>query len=264
MGKGKRPPASRSPSSSAVDLEEIAPNRFLIRNKEAARFLKGEGDLQGVMFVLKTWRRDGLLARLRQGGMVVRTLEEQVRKLPKLPPAVPLGDPRPHPLRPRERLSGFDPVSLTWTPLEATTDADDQGEGEEHAQQPALPLVRLRVGQVVRQRDGRGGPRFARVVGQGSGVRLVPLSETDALLAGYAQAQAAHVRRPPLRVRLEGATCYLPALELPAPHRDVLRHLGEPAPQGWKIDRKSYPLAREVYHLLGVSLRLPNQRKQKH
>ncbi|NJN66319.1 MAG: hypothetical protein HC884_06195 [Chloroflexaceae bacterium] len=228
--------------SQTADLEEIAPDRFLVRNQEARRFLKGEGDFQGVMFVLTSWRRDGLLARLRQNGLVAYTLEDQVRNLPRLPPAVPIGEARHHPLRQKEQLSHFDPASRTWSPVEATA----------HLSGQAQSLAYLRVGWVVRQRRGRGIPRFARVADRHQGSGLMPLSETAALLSGYAQ--AANSPHPPLPVPTEGATCYFPALELPAPHRETLRHLGTWTPQGWKMERRSVPLACEIYHLLGVHL----------
>ena len=46
------------------DLEEIAPNRFLVHNVRATGLLKGEGSIDGRLFELTTWRREGLLGRL--------------------------------------------------------------------------------------------------------------------------------------------------------------------------------------------------------
>lgn len=56
------------------DIDEIAPGRFMVRDPRANTLLKREGDLEGRLFTLRSWRREGLLARLRERGFRVRTL----------------------------------------------------------------------------------------------------------------------------------------------------------------------------------------------
>jgi hypothetical protein len=228
-------------ANKAADFEEIRPQHFLLRNHLARGVLKGEGHLEGNRFELTTWRRDGLLARLRNSGFTVETLDDQIARLPDLPPAAPLGGFAPRVLPQNDRYSYFDPQSLGWAPLEA------QQEGENLA-------VRLRDGCVVRRRRGRGAASYHHVfIERGSAAGLAPLTATEALLQGYAQ--AAQIPREPLAVQSLNQHYLLPALELPVPHHAILQRLGDLSEAGWRIDdERGWRLACAVYERLGLSL----------
>src|SRR3954469_16735395 len=90
--------STKQPRRSAVDLEEIAPNRFLIHTPRINALIKGEGDITGRLFELTSWRREGLIVRLRERGLGVRTLDDRLAKLPGPPPAPPIGGPGWRPL----------------------------------------------------------------------------------------------------------------------------------------------------------------------
>src|SRR5258705_8288105 len=74
-----------------IDLEEIAPNRFMIHTQRTQALLSDEGTITGRLFELTTWRREGLLARLRERGFRVRTLADMTAALPAPPPPPPIG-----------------------------------------------------------------------------------------------------------------------------------------------------------------------------
>lgn len=231
--RGKQRPASQG-----ADVEELQPQRFLVRNLMARPLLKGEGDLEGHRFVLTSWRRDGLIARLRAAGFTVRTLEDQVRALPGLPNVNPIGGVAPRPVSGIERYSYFEPLALGWAPAELR---------DTNGRQEAL----LRDGWVIKRRQGRGAATYHRVVAERSGAAgLLPLTEAQALLAGYAQA-AQHPRAPLVVIRQE-SFYLLPAIELPPAHRDLLRRLGELTEMGWQVDQRGWSLARAVYASLGL------------
>src|SRR4051812_24022979 len=102
----------------ALDLEEIAPDRFLVHNLRAKELLKGEGTLSGRLFELTTWRREGLLARLRGRGLHVQTFADCVAALPV--PTAPTqieGVGRRPLMSPNEQISHFDLRRLRWHPL---------------------------------------------------------------------------------------------------------------------------------------------------
>jgi hypothetical protein len=79
------------------------------------------------------------------------------------------------------------------------------------------------------------------------------LSETDALLAGYAQ--AALYEKPVLEVRRTERHYDLPALPLPPPYRDLLLLFGEHA-KAWQVEEQGWPLARALYERLGIALQV--------
>jgi hypothetical protein len=107
---------------------------------------------------------------------------------------------------------------------------------------------------VVRLRGGGGAATYYQVLREGqAGAGLAPLSETDALLAGYAQ--AAEIPRPPLTVLREDEDLRLPDIELPPPHRELLRRLGQRGDAGWRVSARAWPLARAVYERLGLYLK---------
>jgi hypothetical protein len=232
-------------NSHRVDLQEFAPQRFLIHNPGIKQIIKGEGVINGKLFELTTWRRDGLLARLQMQGFRVLTLQDQVESLPALPAPEPIGEDCPRTLSTRERFSFFNPLTLTWAAVEPSD--PDESDGQR---------VLLRSGWIVRRRRGRGAPGYYRVLRERSGdAGLAPLSETDALLMGYAQA-ARHPRSPLTVQRTEGLY-WLPDLVLPAPWQELLQRLGQHARgKGWQIDEHTWPLARRLYERLGLRLKL--------
>lgn len=258
-----RKPGKHPPARPPADLEEIRPLVFLIHNPAVHPVIKGEGTIEGKKFELTTWRREGLFARLEYNGFAVLTLEMQIDLLPTLPPVDPvdLVDPvdpvdplappdapepaHTHPVSRGDRYSRFDPATLGWTALESTS--PDSG---------APPTLALLPGWIIRRRKGRGPASYYQMAGG----RLMPLDETEALLRGYAQ--AAHTPQRPLLVTRQGESYLLPALELPAAYRALLKHIGQPAnPRtsagaGWQVDAAGLPLAQQVYARLGVALRL--------
>jgi hypothetical protein len=224
-----------------IDLDEIAPDRFLVHNTRANATLKGEGDLSGRLFELTSWRREGLLARLRERGFSVRTLADRIAALPALPAPPSLGEPAWRPLSsPIEQFSMFDPPTLHWRPVEAESRAGQAG-------------VMLQAGWVLRRRKGRGQPSFfVAFKERGGNIGLRALDETKAVLAGYAQALA-HDPRPWLAERHQDAIA-LPDVELPPPHRELLRLLARDSGEGLVVDQQAWPLARALYERLGVWL----------
>ncbi|NTU83127.1 MAG: hypothetical protein HGA45_27780, partial [Chloroflexales bacterium] len=89
-------PSKRRPGAPA-DLEEVRPNRFIVYNPAASSTLRGEGEREGDRFLLTTWRRDGLIARLRAKSFLVLTLADQIGALPDLPRPAPPRPPPPPP-----------------------------------------------------------------------------------------------------------------------------------------------------------------------
>ena len=226
---------------SALDLVEIAPNRFLLHNPRVKELLKGEGPLSGRLFELTTWRREGLMARLRGRGLHVRALADLVAALPALPPPPQIGGMGRRALAsPIEQISHFDLHRLRWHPL-APDPRDD------------APTVMVYGGWALRRRKGRGPPSYhLAFVERGGGIGLKPLDETKALLAGYAQAMALDDR--PLLVERRGEQLLLPDVELPPPHRALLRRVTTEGDEGLLVDERSWPLAQEVFWRLGVRL----------
>ncbi len=203
--------------------------------------LKGEGNIAGRLFTLTTWRREGLLARLRARSFVVQTLAGRIERLPALPEPPAIGEARWRPLGiPAERFSVFGTASLRWEPI-----ADEERAG--------MRGVMVHGGTVLRRRKGRGPASFYLAVAEPNSVGLRALNETRALLIGYAQA-AEH--STVLVAQPENDHFRLPDVELPPPHRTILERIaiaGDThmvAPQGW-------PLAQELFAHLGVRLTAP-------
>jgi hypothetical protein len=220
-------------------MEELRPNYFLVRENRARHILKGEGKLDEKTFTLTTWRRDGLLARLRDNGFTVYTLEDRVDALPGLPPPLPIGPEVTRPVNNIERISYFDMLALTWVPVDAVA-----VEGQKQ--------VTLRAGWLIRRRKGRGEASFYKVFAERTGgAGLTATDETTALMLGYAQARR---KRPPLVVQPHGEGWLLPDLELPPPHRSLMERLAERRDGGWYVDNRVADLAGEVYAKLGLEL----------
>ncbi len=236
MDLGKRKQSARG----HVDFEEVRFRQFIVRNQGMYRILKGEGVFNGHIFKLTTWRSDGLFARLRESGFVVKSLADQVANLPGGPPAARIGEAVFYISQGHERYSYFDALALEWVPLEL----------EQHKEQLG---VWLRSGWVVRRWRNRGVVSYGNVILLRTGhVRFDTLSEVDALLAGYAQCVL--VDRPALNVYVEQKHYYVPDIVLPAHHYEVMTRLADKTEQGWKVEKRVWPLARKVYEKLGLQL----------
>jgi hypothetical protein len=235
---------SRKPAAAAAppcDLEEVRPGYFLVHNPSIRGIIKTEGSIRGNRFTLTGWRREGMLARLAQRNFTARTLEDQIDALPAPPAAALPGAPCTHLPRSNERLSIFDPAALDWVapPLQA----------------PDQPHLALQDGHILRRRRGRGPASYERVACQPTGTAaLLPLSETDALLHGYAQ--AARLPREPLPAPHESEDYRLPDIPLPPPYRDLLgRFAQQSRATGWQTDAAGWPLACRLYARLGLELK---------
>ena len=208
-----------------------------------AGLLRGEGTIEGRFFELTTWRRDGLLGRLRLRGFQIVTLADQIEALPTPPPAPPLQEPCWRALTtPIERFSFFDPQTLAWAPISPET-------------RDSAQVVVARAGLVLRRRKGRGAPAFyLGLAERGGTLGLSPLSETESLLTGYAQA----ADQPGLRLQATRAgqdeLWHLPEVELPPPHRTLLRRLLQERDGPGVVGRGGLALAQELFARLGVRL----------
>jgi hypothetical protein len=197
------------------DVEEIAPDHYLIRNNRAVPFLRGEGDLHGQLFELRSWRRDGLIGRLRNAGLHVSPLEDQIDALPRLPSAPTLGEARWRALASTlERFSRFSLTHLRWDPIEPTERAGVAG-------------VLLAPGEPLRRRKGRGAADYyVAAAERGDGARLLPCEETKALMLGYALATWVGVLEIPVDQRDDRLE--LPDLALPGPYQAIIERLAGP------------------------------------
>jgi hypothetical protein len=235
--------SSKQHRRSSISLEEIAPGRFLVHDPQVSGLLKGEGTLSGRLFELTTWRREGLLARLRERGFKVLTLAGLAAQLPGLPQPPPIGGPGWRPLSSAiEQISHFDLRNLRWRALEPETRAGALG-------------VAIYGGWALRRRKGRGAASFYLAVRErGGGVGLQPLDETAAILTGYAQALALDAR--PLLVDRSGDHIVLPDVELPPPHRMLLKRIATEDDERLLVDESGWPLAQAVFGRLGVQLKI--------
>ena len=112
-------------------MDEVAPNYFALNNSHLATLLKSEGLIKGHMFELTSWRREGLLARLRERGFSVRSLADRLEALP-LPPA---------PLAPLPPVPGVDlPLTLSACHMRASASGDMEFSGSVVAQMGARHL----------------------------------------------------------------------------------------------------------------------------
>jgi hypothetical protein len=241
--------SSRHTRRGSLDIDEIAPNHFLLHNSHVASVLKGEGHLKGRFFELTTWRREGLLARLRARGFAVRTIADRLEALPEPPAAPPIGAAGWRPLTHAiEQISHYDLRRLRWHPL---------------APQPrdGVTGVVIYDGWAVRRRKGRGSASFYLAFRErGGGIGLRPLDETTAVLIGIAQS-VEHDPRPLLAERRllpgsgqGGEALLLPDIELPPAYRDTLALFTTASPEGLLADQQGWPLAQDLFGHLGITL----------
>ncbi|NJM06201.1 hypothetical protein HC891_08370 [Candidatus Gracilibacteria bacterium] len=188
----------------------------------------------GNRFTLTTWRRDGLIARLRARTFTVATLDDALDALPVLPSA-----PAPGELLPRTLASGDAGAAST---LRATV-----------GRRSALTMVShcWHLNTPLRRRKSRGAADFYHVTRDGAQAGIVPLSEQDALLMAYAQVQPL----PPLALVSSDGIYRLPAVELPPPQRALLKRIGEPFSDGWRVDAASLPFVRRLLVTLGIVIK---------
>lgn len=226
-------PSRRRPGAPA-DLEELRPDHFVIHNPAAAPVLRSEGIREGDRFQLTSWRRDGLIARLRARGFVVLTLADQIAALPALPAMPAAGAPLVRALAPGERISSFAADPPGWQPAPSV----------------APGSVQLHEGWIIRRRRGRGPASYYRV----SGRSLAPLDEAAALRLGYAliaeQGGATVAATPADQGWL------LPDLPLPPEHRRLLGRLATHTRAGWHVSTSAKPLVSALLARLGLGLRI--------
>lgn len=218
----------------AVDLEEIAPNRFLIHTPRIGGLIKSEGIINGRMFQLTSWRREGLIARLRQRLVTVSTLPDQITSLPVVNAAAAPGPLLPRTLPANERLSLFDGATFGWQP----------------AHPSGAPDVLLPAGAAVRRRRGRGPASFAEVAAEGQSAILRPLSEEQALNRAYAHLAGATL---PIRPTPDGPA--LAEIELPPRYRPVFKRITADGRE--PLNQAALPLLRLLFERLGVQVPEP-------
>jgi hypothetical protein len=233
--------SSRHVRRGSLDMDEIAPNHFLLHNSHVINVLKGEGHVKGRLFELTTWRREGLLARLRERGFTVRTIADRLEGLPQ-PPAPPaIGGAGWRPLTHAiEQISNFDLRRLRWHPLLPQT-------------RDGVTGVEIYDGWPLRRRKGRGSASyFLAFKERGGGIGLRSLDETTAVLIGIAQSLEHDPR--PLLVEPKGESLLLPDIELPPAYRDTLALFSRSGTEGALVDRQGWPLAQELFGRLGIGL----------
>lgn len=231
---------SSAPRRPACDFEEISPRLFLLHTLAVKPFIKSEGKIAGNRFAQTGWRREGMLARLRQAGFRVLTLEDQIDALPAPARVSPLGAPCRCPRRRTDRLATFDVATLAWVPLAVPLDA---------------PEVELPANTIVRRRRAGGADSYARVRCHRDGRgELVPLDGTAALLEVYGHVCAT----PPAPRALTTAAggMLLPDVPLPPAYETLLKRFATyQRGQGWRVESQSRALAHRLYARLGIPLR---------
>ncbi len=237
---------SQQKSTKSIDFEEIHPNRFLVRNQRLHGMIKNDGSLKGMLFELTATRRDGLLVRLQERGYRILTIEHRMSKLPKLPTAVPIGTACWYPIpNASENYSCFDGQRLRWKPISLETRDEQIG-------------VMLCSSWIVRKWRSRGKASYAQVVQQGKDtVTLSPLSEDEALLAGFALAEAPRLPMVPIGKQ----TYLLPDIPLPSPYKELIQRIATQSERGWLVEQSNLELARMLYSRLGLNLRARQKRQ---
>lgn len=223
------------------DLEEIAPNKFMIYTVQTKQFLKSEGTIDGRLFELTSWRREGLLARLRTRGFKVATLPEQIQQLPTPPTPPTIGKVGWRTLSTSiEQFSQFDWSKLSW---QALTPELQQG----------LYGVYIEAGRVLRRRKGRGAASYYLALAEHTNtIGLRALEEEQAILLGYAQANVLDAR--PIFALQQGEGRLIPRVELPNSHEAMLQRLSKKQQDGWLVNPDAWDLVVQIFDRLGVEL----------
>lgn len=220
------------------DLDEIAPNTFIIHNDKVRPVLRGEGVTIGHTFELVSPRRQGLIGRLKMRGFNVRTLESRLERLPALPTAPSLGVMLERETSPKEHWSVFDTTDLHWREIKPSEREKRQ-------------FIALQVGQIVRRRRSRTGGDFFQIDAAKNGeVNLLPLSDAEAVLRGYAQATVDSDIEIDV---IERDGTYLIPLNfvLPSSYQTMLKCTGKQTPDGILIEA-GWPWALRTLHLLNL------------
>ena len=223
-----------------VDLDEIAPNSFIIHNERVRPLLKGEGVTQGHTFELVSERRAGLLARVRQRGFNVRTLYSRLKRLPALPTPLLLGSVAEREVSAKERWSIFDIDHLRWKDV-VTLERGNQR------------VLQLPQNQIVRRRRSRSGGDFFRVEAvKQQALNLLALTEEQAVLHGYAQATADSDIEVEAKAHPDGAYELLINYVFPAAYYELLKRAGSQTPHGLLFQPDSWNLALHALHRLNL------------
>jgi hypothetical protein len=234
-----------SASWQAPDFDEIRPDRFIINNDKVRPLLKGEGVTVGKFFELVTWRREGLIGRIRERGFNVRTLADRVAALGSVSAVAPRGEESLRVLHhPKERIAIFDRQQLHWSDL---TPFMHDGK----------PTLRLAANIAVRRRKGRGHADYYLTAPSGTQSQLIPTKELKAMLHAYSQITQ---EGPPVILLYkqadEGFTILRRQALLPAPHQEVLDMLSLPKTEPWTIPASAFELAHAVFAKLAIQLQL--------
>lgn len=221
---------SRRRPGAPCDLEEIRPEMFLVHNPAIGPLLSGEGERNGDRFRLTSWRREGLLGRLRSRTFVVHTLADQIAALPDLPTPPPLGAPLIRPEVKAERISVFRADPPGWAPAS-----------------PAPGGIHLNEGDVIRRRRGRGPASYYLIGPAGA---LQPLEADVALQFSYARLAP----RQPAVVPQAADGLLLIDLPLPEAHGLLMGRLAEATRAGWQFPSAHRPLVAQLLARLGIQL----------
>lgn len=225
------------------DLDEIRPDRFIINNDKLRPVLRGEGVTVGKFFELVTWRREGLIGRIRMRGFNVRTLRDRVTALRGIKPIEPPGAEGVRVLhQPKEHVAHFDTGRLHWCDLPTI----DHG---------GKPAVRLPTNIAIRRRKGRGHADYYITASVGHGeINFVPTKEIVALMHAYSQIAREHT--PVVRYTLADEIYIIPRQQalLPPPHQEVLEMLAVDKAEPWSIPAPVFDLAAGVFAKLGIDL----------
>ena len=225
------------------DLDEIRPDRFIINNDKLRPVLRGEGVTVGKFFELVTWRREGLIGRIRMRGFNVRTLEDRVTALRGIKHVDPPGPEGARVLHhPKERIAHFDSTRLHWCDLPTV----DHG---------GKPAVRIASNIAIRRRKSRGHADYYITAPVVNGeINFLPTKEIAALIHAYSQIAQEHP--PVLRYTLADDIYSIPRqqAQLPEPHQEVLDMLAVDKAEPWRIPAPVIELAAGVFAKLGIDL----------
>lgn len=229
---------------SSPDLDEYHADRFVIHNEKIRPLLRGEGERDGKFFRLQTWRREGLIARIRMAGFNVRTLQDRIDALHAAPVDI---EPGPEVFRAlatqREQIAAWDPERLRWRDLPVREVNGVRG-------------VTLRVNEPLRRRKSRsGGDFFLAIAEPGGRAGLRPVRESDAILHAYGML-AADGRPAVIRFERTSGGYLVPSNQalFPERHREALEFLASDDEPSWTFEREHIDLVEQVFDRLAVRL----------